>query len=442
MRAQAIFLLHHGATLQGLFSKHGRVKFCSLLDKYWSRFAATWDVLLHGSPAVEIYGGMKLAAGGELGMGVGEEDWGSSERDVLEDFARRTEGLVDIMVSRFGEASPLQQAKSSTDPSALDVSETEPWIGSGRNAGAADGVVFSGLGALSQKSLRDVSQWIESVYCYGDQAYGIRDNPASDRRKRRRKDVKSVTENLPPITHRPSQSIESRTTASTPNPDLPLGIPPPIVRAVESSLDKAVAAVDTANNNNENTPKQNTEPLLASLANTETWMKYVTLGYSTAWGGKKVQEEPQTPEQQPAPERTPSPDVMRYVEPTPDVDVVEEKLKLQIQQENDGYFLIGLKGDMRESSATADDDEGDWNSRILLRTLHVDVVRREGPPKSPSIESEGTPEWEKEMIIRATTGKKLSRLRPVVYVVSFFICQELVSTNCSIASPLHLHILV
>ena len=52
---------------------------------------------------MDIYGGIKLAAGGELGMGVGEEEWGSGEREVLEHFQSRTEGLVDLMVSRFGD---------------------------------------------------------------------------------------------------------------------------------------------------------------------------------------------------------------------------------------------------------------------------------------------------------------------------------------------------
>ena len=50
--------------------------FCSILDKYWLRFASNWDVLLHASPAVDIYNGIKLAGAGELGVGVGEEEWG------------------------------------------------------------------------------------------------------------------------------------------------------------------------------------------------------------------------------------------------------------------------------------------------------------------------------------------------------------------------------
>lgn len=432
VRAQSIFLLHHGLPLEGMFAKHGRTKFCSILDKYWSRFAANWDVLLHGSPAVDIYGGMKLAAGGELGMGVGEEEWGSSERDVLEDFARRTPGLVDVMVSRFGEASQLQHAKTSTDPKTLEFSELDPWVGAGRHVQAADGVVFSGLGAVSRKSLRDLSHWVESIYCYGEYAYGVRDNPTSDRKRRKRRIVKSVSEveESAPEPPRPARSERPRLTTSSQNSALPLGIPPPIVKAVESSLDKAAAAVDNKKPG-QDSPATESRSMLASLGDTETWTKYMTLGYGTAWGGKKTTESPQeaapasepTPAPAPAPaparQRSPSPEAMRYVEPTPDVDHAEERMKLQIRLENDGYFLVGLKGDMKDLNFDDENDEGDWNNRIPLRTIHVEVENEDASSRtSPGADSDETPPYEKMMNIPSTATSTLSRLRPVVYIVS------------------------
>ncbi|KAH7355606.1 hypothetical protein BKA66DRAFT_430014 [Pyrenochaeta sp. MPI-SDFR-AT-0127] len=421
IRAQAIFLLHHGSTLEDMFAKHNRTKFCSILDSYWSRFANTWDVLLHGSPAVDMYGGMKLAAGGELGMGVGEEDWGSSERDVLEDFARRTDGLVDVMVSRFDEASPLQRAKTSTDPSTLDVSDAETWIGSGKTVHATDGVVFSGLGALSRKSLRDVSHWIESIYCHGDHAYGVRDNPTADRRKRRRRNPKAETETTASKAAGAVQQDRPRDAAADQNTDLPPGIPPPIVKAAESSLKKASAAAETAGTRNETSAKGESKMMLASLGDTETWMKYMTLGYGTAWGGKKAVEESQPAAEQPALRRTPSPEAMRYIEPAPDVDVAKEKRKLQIQQENDGYFLVGLKGDMGDLDGDDENDEGNWNHRILLRTIHVEINGKDRPSMNSSLDSDETPQYEKELNFKPTTSSRLSRVRPVVYVHRPFI---------------------
>jgi hypothetical protein len=423
VRAHSIFLLHHGSTFQRMFAKHKRDKFCNILDKYWSRFASHWDVLLHGSPAVDIYSGMKLAAGGELGMGVGEEDWGSSERDVLEDFARRTEGLVDVVVSRFGEASPLQLAKSSIDPKHLDRPELEPWVGSGRSPNAPDGVVFSGLGAVSRRSLRDLSHWVETIYCYGDRAYGISDNPTSHRKKRRpRRNLNRPLTSPPPENRKPIPKDRSQIAASNLNDDLPPGIPPPIVKAAENSLDKASANVDRG----DGTSSQDQKPLLASLGDTETWVKYMTLGYGTAWGGaKKPVEEPKPAPATPQPAREPTPEpepeAMRYIDPEPDVDVAEEKLKQQIRQENDGYFLVGLKGDMDDPNAD-DENDDDWNHRIPLRTIHVEVNQKDDASTSGSLGSEEMTPWERPMFEREmSTGSAsdsgLSRLRPVVYVV-------------------------
>ncbi|CAO2658443.1 Nn.00g061660.m01.CDS01 [Neocucurbitaria sp. VM-36] len=419
VRAQNIFLLHHGLSLEDMFSKHGRTKFCGILEKYWSRFAANWDVLLHGSPAVDMYGGMKLAAGGELGMGVGEEEWGSSERDVLEDFARRTDGLVDVMVSRFGEASPLQRAKSSTDAKTFDATEVEPWLGSGKHVHAADGVVFSGLGAIGRKSLRDLSHWVESIYCHGEYAYGVKENPTTDRRRRRRRNPKTDTHvstvKASDATKRDRPSLATSRNDSS----LPPGIPPPIVKAAENSLERASAAVKTANDRNGQ--EEESKPMLASLGDTETWMKYMTLGYGTAWGGKKTEEEPQPDAQQVAPKRSPSPEPMRYVEPAPDVDLAQEKLKLQIQQENDGYFVIGLRGDMLDVDVDDDNDEGNWNNRIPIRTIYAEVDRPEGSLMSPSVDSDQTPSYERDLSFRSKTNSKLPRLQPVVYVHRPFI---------------------
>lgn len=416
VRAHSTFLLHHGLGLDKMFAKHGRDKFCNILDKYWSRFASNWDVLLHGSPAADIFSGLKLAAGGELGMGVGEEDWGSSERDVLEDFARRTEGLVDVIVSRFGEPSPLQKAKSSTDPKMLESMESEPWIGTGRNPDAADGVVFSGMGALSRTSLRDVSQWVETIYSLGDQAYGVRENPTSDRRRRRRRNMKPPGSSVPEASARAPKD-RSQLAASNPDDGLPPRIPPPIVKAAETSLKKASAAVEGGASNAAEA-SHSSQPLLASLADTETWMKYMTLGYGSAWGGRKPAAE--APPQPPARERSPSPEPMRYIDPTPDVDHAQEKLKQQIRQENDGYFVIGLKGDLGDVGIDDENDEGNWNLRILLRTLHVDVNQRDDSSLSASVDSDETPPFERELSTfsskNSTSG--LSRLRPVVYVVS------------------------
>jgi len=381
---------------------------------FWARFASNWDVLLHGSPAVDMYNGMKLAAGGELGMGVGEEDWGSGERLVLEDFVQKTEGLVDLMVSRFGEPSALQHPSTTSSKQPTEALDSEPWMGTGGIAGAADGIVFSGVGAIKPRSLRDLSQWVESIYCYGDYAYGVRDNPTTDRRKRRRRNPRPSPSPTRPSEERGASTRATSDTAS--NRGLaPPGIPPPIVKAVENSLDKASSAVDSTGK----TEAGKTGPPPASLGDTETWMKYLTLGYGSAWGAKKGPAEDHTPVRE-----TPStPQVtmdapMTYIEPQPDIDVAGEKVKAQVRHENIGYFLIGLKGDLDDESVDDSNDEGDWNNRTLLRTVHVELASK---GTSDAEEDEATPFTEKSLSLPSFSTpnfSNLSRLRPVVYVVS------------------------
>ncbi|EED12781.1 hypothetical protein TSTA_052990 [Talaromyces stipitatus ATCC 10500] len=69
-RAHAIFLLHHGDSLSTLYQRIGRDSFCKLLGRFWNRFVRHWLVLLHGNPAVDLFNGVKLAVGGELGIGI------------------------------------------------------------------------------------------------------------------------------------------------------------------------------------------------------------------------------------------------------------------------------------------------------------------------------------------------------------------------------------
>ena len=180
LRAHNIFLIHHARSLADLYVRLTRPKFCATLERFWNRFARDWDVLLHGTPAVDIYNGLKLAAGGELGIGVGEEEWGSGEREVLEGFIGRTEGLIDVMVSRFGDAETVRSLGNQAE-------EQDTWLGSGSLPSSSDGVIFSGVGAVTRPSLRNISAWMEWLYKYGQAAYGVQDNPHMPKRRRRRK---------------------------------------------------------------------------------------------------------------------------------------------------------------------------------------------------------------------------------------------------------------
>lgn len=352
LTAHRIFLLHHGPTISELFVRSSRDKFCNILDRFWTRFCRNWEVLLHGNPAVDVFGGIKLAAGGELGVGVGEEEWGSGERDVLEHLVRETEGMVDMTVSRFGQVAPLEaddvaggasKSKTWTEP-APDL----PWLGGGNLPQASDGVIFGGTGAIARSSLRDVTAWVQQIYTYGDHAYGVKDNPQRMRRKRRRpqpqqKQYSSFTKNtdtppsstnlrkqahersrqrsdddiskkpehdLPfPLPHDPRPQIHDRVAShdhatGTASPQIAShpGIPPPIVTAAEESLEAAAKAAG-ASKPGASVDKQDGASMFGV---SDKWMKYLTLGLSTYSQSPRSRSSSPTKKRPSAPRRTSS----------------------------------------------------------------------------------------------------------------------------------------
>jgi hypothetical protein len=410
-----MFLLHNGASLSRLFYKLQRQKFCGLLERFWNRFAQNWDVLLHGNPAVEVFGGLKLAAGGELGMGVGEEEWGSGEREVLEDFARRTDGLVDLMVSRFGEPSKTQteaikQGIFGQKKSVTNTKEMDMWLGAGNHAQVGDGLVFSGVGAISRTALRDLSRWAQDIYAYGDSAYGVGIHPSNDRRKRRRRqpEREEVKDTL---------TVPKAQRTASPNTLSPPGIPPPIVTAVERSLERATSSHDVKK------AKSKSEGEESEGADSAGWTKYLTLGYGSSWGQRSTspfKREDSAPLSEGAEPDLPA--AMRQVQPEPDIDPdaeLEERFRTQVRLEENGHFLIGLKGEMTDESQleTDDEDDGDWNQRTMVRTLYVEVTKE---PESDEIDASPLVETPRSFT-NPHYGPKLSRLRVIVYVHRPFI---------------------
>jgi hypothetical protein len=425
--AHGVFLLHNGTELGHLFDKLERSKFCNLLDRFWTRFAQNWNVLLHGNPAVDVFGGLKLSAGGELGIGVGEEEWGSGEREVLEDFAGRTDGLVDLVVSRFGEPSIAQLASQKKAGSSSSKQQQDhirhPWMGASRHAEAVDGIFFSGVGTISRSSLRDISHWTEWIYAYGDHAYGVKENPISDRRKRKRRS--------PVVSRNGKSNIKSDQASSTvavpkpPDNITPPGIPPPIVSAVERSLARATSAHEIK----KSVPPSN-EGAKSAAMDSGVWMKYLTMGYGSAWGGTNHthatlrREGSSTADDRGEDEATPFEEQsMQHLDPEPDIDheaELEDRLKTQVQLEENGHFIIGLKGDLENDDEPDDDDDaegaGEIHQRIMLRTLHVKLLKK---PTTASTGDEGSAS--PGSATPNPQGKERTRLRVVVYVHRPFI---------------------
>lgn len=357
LRAHRIFLMHHDASLSSLFLRTNRLKVVAMLTRYWDLFLSTWNVMMHGNPARDVYGGINIAASGELGVGVGEEERGSGEREVLEGLVGRVEGLVDLVVSKFGEAD---------DGEADHVSSTAPWLGSGRQPAAGDGAIFLGTGAISRKSLRDITHWMDDLYTWGDHAYGVIESPISTRRARARRSSKKTDEAAP----------MAKTKASADD------APTPTVAA--ETPQKPDTEDSSANTNDKG--KQTDLPKDSKAANTskdaedgklDKMVSYLKLGYGDYWTIPGVPTsfgaggQPST--QQAAPAQKPK-------AATP-----EKRPKLPAKspsQEAEGHYLIGLKGEIEEAhsgdhdgSGDSDDSSPELDSRTVLRTLHVEMTQ-------------------------------------------------------------------
>ncbi|RKF62342.1 putative vacuolar fusion protein ccz1 protein [Erysiphe neolycopersici] len=208
LRAQSTFLLHHTSSISELFLQTKRSRFQRILSRYWDLFIARWNVLMHGNPAHNLYLGIKIAACGELGIGVGEEHRGSAEREVLEGFTHQVKGMVDIVVSKFSD----ERDSGTLNNEFFDEDNIQKsWIGNGRELNPEDGAILLGTGYLSRKSIRDISYWIEDIYRWGIYAYGIIDDPASSGRLRKsRKGYHSERKNLSSETHRDVLDVNRR----------------------------------------------------------------------------------------------------------------------------------------------------------------------------------------------------------------------------------------
>lgn len=458
LRANKVFLLHHSTSISDLYVKSNRRKFCSLLSGFWTPFAFKWDVLLHGNPASDVYGGIKLAAGGELGIGVGEEQWGSGEREVLEDMIRDTDGLVDLTICRYGQAAAVESSFPQDDPHAHSSSESTPvWLGTTENPQAGDGLVFSGLGCIAKNSLLSLTAWTDSIYEQGEKAYGIQSRPRVSRRRRRA--------GLPADHHTGSQrggsiATDTETEYESDNGKTDGEISPFSAGAIVKDKTTLAKAKGVAEKSLENATalaeKSATDERKVTAENDpapSAWMSYLTLGYGTAWGAKRGAVSHSSSAQ---PTRTGSPSVspsevpactdrtaanehsssmtdLRQVDPDP------------IKPSSGARFLIGLQGDLDstkvEEHSNSAETGGKGNARLSLRTVHVELVKKEGSMSS-SKQGEGQDALNSgsNTSFASSHGTKdlteYQRLRVVVYVVGhvgYAVRQKHSLTVCSIS---------
>ncbi|CAI7614690.1 unnamed protein product [Penicillium glandicola] len=362
-RAHSAFLLHHDFKLDDILHQVGRATFCLFLERFWEKFAWNWELLLTGNPIVDIYNGIKLSAGGELGIGVGEEEWGSGEREVLEDFVTRTDGLVDLVVSRFGDPSP--QFEGSPSSGSNDQSR---WLGADNDPRPSDGVAFAGVGALSRRSLAQVSHWMECIYRFGDAAYGVGRDPTSLRRRKPRKQRERQISGDSPQPFTPDRNF---------NP----GIPRPLITAAPQPPPEVVEE-NQAGTRNEASPLPTEQKSENPGFPSEAVMKYLTLGYGSSWSfspkSTSTPSESSTPvgDESNSNISTPKNQSIIAVQ-LPQAGVKHRK---STRNGSSGHFVLGPRDDLEklddleEGSPEPESENGKPNTRMVHRTLHVHLV--------------------------------------------------------------------
>ena len=316
--------------------------------------------MLHGNPAVDVYNGIKLSAGGELGMGEGEEEWGSGEREVLEGFIGRTEGLVDLIVSRF------EQTSGQTKPNVAFKRGNIEHQGAGQYPQPSDGVIFSGVGSLTRSSIRNVAAWNECLAMHGSNAYGVRYNPSSNPRRRRGRDEEVDQNRL----HGKKSGDLGPISITTGKPaDHEDGIPAPIISLKARNAQEPGSQLAQGNGHVRSGMSKDIHEPEGSVIGTEM-MKYLTLGvYGSTWG---------LPSGRPAHQQLSN---MRD-------DGAETRRgngKTLSGRTSPGLFLIGLLGSLDEDNDAEDDHQSDdvrtkdatrTNNRILVRSLFVERTKR------------------------------------------------------------------
>ncbi|ROV93729.1 hypothetical protein VSDG_07034 [Cytospora chrysosperma] len=402
LRAHATFLLHHDSSLSALFLRLKREKFTRTLGRYWDLYVSTWNVLLHGNPVQNIFGGIKIAASGELGIGVGEEERGSGEREVLEGFIGRTEGLVDLVVSKFGSSESDEISKSGEKLKEEGQESDREWLGTTKEPGAEDGAIFLGVGALSRKSIRDITHWMEDIYTWGENAYGVFDSPKANRRPRRE-----------------SRSAEGHHTAAV-TTQQPMHVPPSLIPLRRGS--KATGTTPPPKPNN-GSPDPGTTPEAPDttqeyVGGIDKYMEYLKLGYGKYWSlGGESASKVGTPDTASSPEKRDSKG-----------------------DDSVGHFLIGLTGEVEEGWVEDPEErrfvdhleQQDPNTRNMVRTLTVELeteaTEKTESQISTSLGSQDTELSNKRasMVMKRASfdsqdRNKTQKLRVVVYVIKPFI---------------------
>ncbi|KAH6661720.1 hypothetical protein EV126DRAFT_437124, partial [Verticillium dahliae] len=247
-------------------------------------------------------------------IGVGEEERGSGERDVLEGLVGRIEGLQDLIISRFG--------SNVTDLESPDGS-TAPW-----------------LGTTMTRNLPEVFMDVD-LYTWGSNAYGVHDSPTSLRRARRGKATKGDKETAKSSKGTPLRpsigSADSKGSISS--------------QTLADRRGQTIGTVAEARTPDVPTPSDEspTDGSKDADGHLDRFMTYMKLGYGTYWSIGKSDEQ--------------------FAQ---DADKLEGESAVSAQAPAP---KSASEGD--DSGEHGDADREDSNARTMLRTVHVELEKAE-----------------------------------------------------------------
>ncbi|KAF3923452.1 hypothetical protein ABW21_db0207512 [Orbilia brochopaga] len=325
------FTLFNGS-LESVLSIHGRDVLLQRLEKFYTRWAWRWEVMLNGNPALDIWNGIKM------GRGVGDE-----EKEVLGDFVDRnrkeedgSERLIDVVVSRFGKLPGTESGDKKGKPGFSSR-------GTGRLPGPDDGCIYRGVGNLAKESVRDISEWMARWYQYGDSSFDYQTIRPSRRKHRRRQSrisssqssqpklpvarIPTAEPSTPESAAGPSESstpagTETTTPETAESPgELDTRIPPPLVlepgwqpqkpqtRIASKSADRSKTPNPSPEAREPNVPPPE-QPSDSKGNNNKLMLNVLTLGTYAAYSAwnrtREDQEQPKnTVSEAPAPEPNP-----------------------------------------------------------------------------------------------------------------------------------------
>ncbi|KAK1770958.1 putative vacuolar fusion protein ccz1 protein [Phialemonium atrogriseum] len=241
----------------------------------------------------------------------------------------------------------------------------------GSEPGAEDGAIFLGVGALSRRSLRDVTYWMEDLYVWGENAYGVIDSAATTKpaRRKKTKSRRFPSSPRPPSPPPPPQPSSTRPTSQPPAGEVTVfGPPPPLIGPGRSAITDSAEPSQT-----QRSPEAGPEGGEGG-GGMDKLVNYLKMGYGTYWTlGSSPSGEQHNP-------------TAKGGGGVAKADDAQQASK----DDAAGHYLVGLVGDVDEDGTGSDTEDvqvhgrsGQGSNRQThLRTLTVELKSREDPPES------------------------------------------------------------